>query len=175
LATSNYHLSASSPCINRGNNDYVVGDQDLDGNPRIVGGWVDMGAYEFPGGASIDSDHDGLTDEQEWECGTDPFNPDTDGDGMKDGDEVGAGTCPTNRLDCFMIDESRPATGMPGWVIGWKSVTDREYRVYSVPDLSATWSNVHETAGDGSRKSYTNPAQSDARSFFRLGVRQQSL
>jgi type II secretory pathway pseudopilin PulG len=36
----------------------------------------------------LDSDGDGLTDNQELEIGTDPFNPDTDGDGLSDGEEV---------------------------------------------------------------------------------------
>lgn len=38
--------------------------------------------------ALIDSDNDGLTDEQEKKLGTDPHNPDTDGDGLFDGEEV---------------------------------------------------------------------------------------
>lgn len=42
-----FHLSAASPCINAGLNSYASGT-DLDGKPRIVGGTVDMGAYEFP-------------------------------------------------------------------------------------------------------------------------------
>ncbi len=37
---------------------------------------------------SSDSDHDGLTDDEEAKLGTDPHNPDTDGDGLSDGDEV---------------------------------------------------------------------------------------
>jgi hypothetical protein len=41
-------LQANSPCINAGNNGYVVSATDLDGNPRIVGGTVDVGAYECP-------------------------------------------------------------------------------------------------------------------------------
>jgi hypothetical protein len=44
---SNLRLQPSSPCINAGNNDYVTSSTDLDGNPRIIGGTVDMGAYEF--------------------------------------------------------------------------------------------------------------------------------
>ena len=38
--------------------------------------------------ATVDSDHDGLTDEEEASWGTDPNNPDTDGDGLTDGEEV---------------------------------------------------------------------------------------
>src|SRR4051812_19687330 len=39
-------------------------------------------------GFKVDSDGDGLTDEEELALGTDPFNPDTDGDGISDGVEV---------------------------------------------------------------------------------------
>jgi hypothetical protein len=35
-----------------------------------------------------DPDHDGLTNLQEFQLGTDPNNPDTDGDGLTDGQEV---------------------------------------------------------------------------------------
>ncbi|HOC56498.1 MAG TPA: choice-of-anchor Q domain-containing protein, partial [Verrucomicrobiota bacterium] len=44
---SNLRLQANSPCINAGNNAYVVGATDLDGNPRINGDTVDVGAYEL--------------------------------------------------------------------------------------------------------------------------------
>jgi hypothetical protein len=44
---ANYRLHAGSPCINSGNNACVYGSHDLDGNPRIVFGTVDIGAYEF--------------------------------------------------------------------------------------------------------------------------------
>jgi hypothetical protein len=36
----------------------------------------------------LDTDGDGLTDEEEFALGTDFLNPDTDGDGLNDGDEV---------------------------------------------------------------------------------------
>lgn len=39
-------------------------------------------------GGPVDSDGDGLTDDEEVKWKTDPFNPDTDGDGLSDGDEV---------------------------------------------------------------------------------------
>ena len=40
------------------------------------------------GTPGVDSDHDGLTDQQELCLGTDPYNPDTDGDGVSDYQEV---------------------------------------------------------------------------------------
>ncbi len=41
-----YHLQIESPCINVGDNSVVTEPNDLDGNPRIGHGVVDMGAYE---------------------------------------------------------------------------------------------------------------------------------
>lgn len=52
----------------------------------------------------LDSDEDGLSDEEEMALGTDPYNPDTDGDGWDDGEEVDRGTDP---LD----DSDYPSTG----------------------------------------------------------------
>lgn len=43
---------------------------------------------------SLDSDHDGLTDGQENELGTDPNNPDTDTDTLEDGEEIRRGANP---------------------------------------------------------------------------------
>jgi len=43
-----YHLLPGSPCIDAGDPDYIPepNETDLDGNPRIIGGRIDMGAYE---------------------------------------------------------------------------------------------------------------------------------
>ena len=94
-ADGNFRLQSASPCINSGNDVRVYGTTDLDGNPRIVGGTVDIGAYEFQGAGSVisyawlqeyglptdssadflDSDRDGLNNWQEWICATCPTNP----------------------------------------------------------------------------------------------------
>ncbi|NIP26257.1 MAG: hypothetical protein GWN67_18155 [Phycisphaerae bacterium] len=43
-----YHLLSGSPCIDTGDPNYIAGpnETDLDGRPRIIGGRIDMGAYE---------------------------------------------------------------------------------------------------------------------------------
>ncbi|NVO19821.1 MAG: fibronectin type III domain-containing protein [Bacteroidetes bacterium] len=46
-ATGNFRLVQGSPCIDAGWNDYNSQSVDLDGNPRISGSTVDMGAYEY--------------------------------------------------------------------------------------------------------------------------------
>ncbi len=45
---SDYHLIESSPCIDSGViMPWMTGAKDLDGNPRIIGGMVDIGCYEY--------------------------------------------------------------------------------------------------------------------------------
>src|SRR5205823_3254985 len=46
FAGGNFRLQPWSPCVNAGTNFYAPAGTDLDGNPRIAGGTVDMGAYE---------------------------------------------------------------------------------------------------------------------------------
>lgn len=53
LAGGNLRLQSNSPCINTGNNAFVADGTDLDGRPRIGGGTVDMGAYEFQGSQPV--------------------------------------------------------------------------------------------------------------------------
>jgi len=44
-----YHLLPDSPCIDAGDPNYIgePNETDLDGKPRVIGGRIDMGAYEY--------------------------------------------------------------------------------------------------------------------------------
>jgi len=52
--TGNLRLWAGSPALDTGNNSFITGiATDLEGNPRIVNGTVDLGAYEAPANPPI--------------------------------------------------------------------------------------------------------------------------
>ncbi len=89
---ANLRLRAGSPGINAGSDAYGLSQTDLDGNPRISGDLVDIGAYEYQSTVPLhtwlaqynlpadgssdyeDTDHDGLNNWQEWIAGTSPAN-----------------------------------------------------------------------------------------------------
>jgi hypothetical protein len=49
LINKDFHIVSISPCYNTGDPDYepFVGETDMDGNNRIIGSRIDMGAYEL--------------------------------------------------------------------------------------------------------------------------------
>jgi len=65
-----YHLLKCSPCINAGDPGYIAepNETDLDGWPRVVGGRIDMGAYEFqvPRILYVDDDATGANNGSSW-------------------------------------------------------------------------------------------------------------
>jgi hypothetical protein len=127
----NLRLESDSPCINAGNNGYA-GSTDHDGRPRIVGGTVDMGAYEFQPGVSgefigwlqryslptdgsadhSDSDGDGMDNWGEWVCGTEPTEPSS------------------------VLSMLLPTPGSLGVQIPWHSVTSRNYFLERATNLA---------------------------------------
>ena len=47
---NDFHLNPYSPCINAGTNSYTTtGEKDIDGQPRVLSSYIDIGADEFSG------------------------------------------------------------------------------------------------------------------------------
>lgn len=65
-----YHLLLSSPCIDAGDPNYIAepNQTDLNGRPRVIGGRIDMGAYEFRASRTlyVDDDAAGLNNGSSW-------------------------------------------------------------------------------------------------------------
>ncbi|GAB4314057.1 MAG: hypothetical protein Kow0059_05610 [Candidatus Sumerlaeia bacterium] len=89
-----WHLAPGSPCRDRGNWHYLLAAvlADIDGETRLAGMQVDMGADEIQ--SAPDRDADLLADADEAAAGALPDLPDTDGDGLLGGLEIRRGTAP---------------------------------------------------------------------------------
>ena len=167
-ANGNLRLQSNSPCINAGNNAFVSGTKDIDGRPRIVGGTVDIGAYEFQPGISgafigwlqyyglrtsgsadyADSDHDSMNNWQEWVCGT----------------------CPTNPLSALRLLSAAPRGA--NVTVSWQSVAGVNYflsrSANPASPLTLLTTNIIGQAGT---TSYTDTNATGAGPFFyRVGV-----
>lgn len=83
----------------------------------------------------LDSDQDGLTDQEERMIGTDPFKADTDGDGYSDGEEVRSGYDP---LKPAPGDKIVPATQAPSSGATQTDTTGTSAATASATDSTST-------------------------------------
>ncbi|MFO1476486.1 MAG: lamin tail domain-containing protein [Verrucomicrobiota bacterium] len=104
------------------------------------------------GGATVDTDHDGLPDEWEWAHGLDPLDGsgvngpqgDPDGDGLNNLQEYIAGTNPMDAQSRLQIDSITPGAQV---AIIFQAASNHTYTVQYCPDLgSGIWQKLQDAA-----------------------------
>jgi hypothetical protein len=170
LGAADLHLQSDSPCINAGNDRYVTNSTDLEGNPRIVGGTVDIGAYEFQSPASMFS----YVWAQQYGLATDgsaDFS-DADGDGANNWQEWISGTVPTNSASALRMFP--PSPNASGLTISWSSVSGKTYFLQRSSNLSVqpAFSSIQSNLVGitGTKVFNDQTATNDGPYFYRVGV-----
>jgi hypothetical protein len=170
VSAGDFRLELNSPCINAGCNAYVSSPTDADGNPRVRGGTVDIGAYEFQAPTSVISydwlrkyglTYDGSADYQ-----------DTDGDGMNNWQEWRAGTVPTDPLSVLRLSVSAPDTNGIGLTLTWRGATDRNYFLQRSTNLTDFATVSPDIPGQPGVTSFADTnGIGNGPYFYRVGVR----
>jgi hypothetical protein len=172
LTNGDFHLQATSRCINTGNNSSVVGSTDLDGNPRIMGGAVDMGAYEFQ--AQVTGTFSNWLQKYNLPTDGSADYADSDGTGMANWQKWIAGLNPTNPASVLVMTSAASTNASSGITVSWQSVSNRMYylqrasNLATQPAFSAIQSNI---VGQAGTTSYTDTSATNGVSYFyRVGV-----
>jgi hypothetical protein len=162
-------LQSNSPCINAGNNANSVGATDLDGNLRIAGGTVDVGACEFQTPSSVLS----YAWAQRYGVPTDGSadNADPDQDGMNNLQESRCLTNPTNASSALRMVSS--VTAGTNVAVTWQSVAGIPYFLecstnLGAPDFRLLATNITGLPGT---TTYVHTNATDATAaYYRAGV-----
>ena len=159
-----YHLETNSPCINSGATLYMAAGLDLDGNLRVSGGKLDIGAFEFQNPSSTvsyawlqangfstdgsadlaDPDGDGLSNRDEWLAGTDPHDPES------------------------VLRMFAPVPNSSGVMLSWQSVATRTYILERATNLSpANFTPIgYNLFGQPPANGYQDDPPADATAVF---------
>ncbi len=165
-----YELASNSPCINSGDNLYVSTTNDLVGNPRISGGTVDMGAYEYQNPSSILS----YAWAQQYGLPTDGSVDylDLDGTGMPNWQKSIAELNPTNSASVLAMSVPTATNNATGVTVTWQSVTNIAYILQRSSDLTMPFSSIQSNiVGHVGTTSFTDTAATNSVPYFyRIGI-----
>ena len=172
LVGGDFHLQPNSPCINSGDNAYITATTDLDGNPRTVGGTVDIGAYEYQNPTSVIS----YAYLQQYGLPTDgsvDFK-DLDGTAFNVYQDWIAGLNPTNPASVLAMVTPVTTNITTGVKVTWQSVSGISYflqrstNLMSQPPFTTIQNNI---TGQTNTTSYTDTtATGSVPCFYRVGV-----
>jgi hypothetical protein len=168
-ANGDFRLMPNSPCINAGRNFYITNKTDLDGNPRITGGTVDIGVYEFQNPSSVISyawlENYGLPADGSADF-TDP-----DSDGMNNWQEWITNTNPTNSLSYLHMLAPDKANNAAGVTFHWQSAGIR-YLLQRSTNLAGPFTTFATNffAGVGIATYRDATATNTGPYFYRVGV-----
>ena len=134
-AAGDFRLQSNSPCINSGDNLVVTSSTDFAGNPRIGGGTVDIGAYEYQTPTSII----GYAWLQQYGLPTDGSADfaDLDGTSLNVDQDWIAGLNPTNPASVLALLPPAPANNTNGVTVTWQSVSGINYFIQRSSNLTA--------------------------------------
>ena len=174
LTGEDFHLQSNSPCINSGINAAVTTATDLDGNPRIVGGTVDMGAYEYQTPSSVIS----YAYLQQYGLPTDGSADyaDLDGTPFNVYQDWVAGLNPTNPASVLAMLPT-VTTNASGITVRWQSVSGISYNLQrstnllAQPPFSTIKTNISGLIGTTSYGDTT--ATNNVPYFYRVDVQKQ--
>lgn len=172
LTNDDFNLLPISPCINSGDNSYVTTATDLNGNPRIVGGTVDIGACEYQTPVSRISyawlQQYGLA------ITTNIDTADLDGAAFNVYQDWIAGLNPTDPSSVLAMFPPVPTNSPAGFVVSWQSVSNRTYIVQSSTNLAVqpAFTTIQTNiAGQSGTTSYTDTnAVGNGPFFYRVCV-----
>jgi PKD repeat protein len=172
---SNYRLQTNSPCINAGNNASVnQSTPDLDGNPRVAGGTVDIGAYEYQNPSSTIS----YAWLQQYGLAMDGSadHADADGDHLDNWSEWRAGTSPLDATSLLRFSNISVVTNAPDPTplihLEWQAVPGVAYFLEAASSVTGPFTNIVNYIPADSTKMIWESAinLTEPSKFYKVGV-----
>jgi hypothetical protein len=167
--------AAAIPPVTAGNSGYGLEPSSSDTSMFQVSGTGELPLHCGDGEPGVDTDGDGLIDQEELCLGTNPYDPDTDGDGIPDGVEV-AGFWYNGRLwtsDPLKVDSSGDGTpDIMGWPrevhpAGRSSMAEIDIDGDGIPNL---WDDDADGDGVPNRLDLSPYGATDAATEFNLSI-----